>query len=74
MLAKTEACREVELQNFTGASDDVQFEAYYVDDGEPISDDDMQYISERYAAEIDEEWHDRQIARAEFYAELAEDR
>jgi len=70
MVVKTESCREVELENFTGSSDDVQFEGYYVDNSEPISEDDMNFISQTYGAEIDECWFERQIMRAESYADM----
>lgn len=62
MVFKTENGREVEIE-FYGDYDDVQVDdAYYLDGDEDVSGEDIEYILDRYGAEIDDILRERQMS------------
>lgn len=74
MVVKTETGRRIEIE-FYGDYDDVQVdECYYLDgdENEEVSEDDIAYVMDRYAAEIDECLLNRAIDAAEHFKETRE--
>lgn len=73
MIAKTKSGREVEFVVWGIYEDDIQVDdAFYVDDiegKEEVSDDDLDYIQDKYASEIYQEWLENQICAAEYACE-----
>lgn len=60
MIFKNEDGRAVEMEVW-GGMDDVQVdEAYYVDTGEEVSGEDVEFILDRYAAEVEEILQEKQ--------------
>ena len=67
MVCKTENGTEIEI-NVCGDYDDMQVdEAYYIDPSMPdtVSDEDIAYVLEEYAADLEEQLRDKHIMWAE---------
>lgn len=68
MIVKNAQGREIEIDGISGPSDDIQIEAcYYVDTPEhhEVDQDDIDYILDRYAAELEESWVQQCVCLAE---------
>lgn len=71
MIVKDENGRELEISVYGSFGDDIQIDdAHYLDDHDAlVTDDTIEYIYETYPNELQDEWLDRQMARAERYSE-----
>lgn len=57
--------------SFSGSEvDDIQIdEAEYMDSDEEVSEETLEYVMRRYSTQINDEWYQRQVMRAEAYWE-----
>lgn len=70
MILKTKDGREVDCHVSGAAHDDVVIESgSYVDTGEECPEDVLDTLQNDYAGEIEQEWMEQQIGRAEAYYE-----
>lgn len=70
MLVKDRQGREIEITVFGTAADDVQInEAFYLFSDEDVSESTIDYILDTYGAELEQEWFESQVSRADFLGE-----
>ena len=68
MLLKDEAGNVVEVMVAGTACDDVWIEeAYYTDSEELVSEQTIEWLMDRYAGDIEEEYYMNRVAEADFY-------
>lgn len=54
------------VESVWGESDDVQFDAYYEESGDPILEVDHEFIQDNYQAELYEYWYQQKVMEAEY--------
>lgn len=75
MLVKDSKGRAVELYLYGDEPDDIQVEdIFYADDESDVPEDEVEYIMDKYADAIYEEFAEQQAARYENYSDSLEDR
>lgn len=68
MLVMDSTGRQAQIEVYGKHDDDIQIvEAYYLDTGEDLHDEEVDYIMRTYDSEIYQEWYENQIAAAEAY-------
>jgi hypothetical protein len=66
MIVKDSTGREVYITVYGRYIDDIEIdEAYYMDDESDVPNDEIDFILDNYASEIEEAWMDRQCSMAE---------
>lgn len=75
MLVKDSKGRDVEIYFSGDEPDSIEVEdAFYVDDEESVASDEIEYIMDKYADEIYEDFCEQQITKAEYLRDSWEDR
>lgn len=69
MLDKNGRELEVEISHGGDSCDSYVEKATYVDDASDAPDEVCEWLTEHYASEIQSEWFEHQVSRADFYSE-----
>ena len=70
MIVKDQSGREIEISVSGRYDDDIQIEeASYVDSDEEVSEETIEFIQDKFADKIYEEWYENKACESEYFFE-----